>query len=30
MVRYWTGKYLLAGFGVLAITYYFKYNAHVS
>ena len=30
MILYWTGKYLLAGFGVLAITYYFKYNAHVS
>lgn len=27
-VRYWTGKYLIAGFGVLAVHYYFKYNAH--
>jgi len=26
--RYWTGRYIWMGFGVLGAHYYFKYNAH--
>ncbi|KAK4016443.1 uncharacterized protein LOC116925947 [Daphnia magna] len=28
ITRYWVGKYLLAGWMVVGLTYYFKYNSH--